>query len=163
MDASRFDSCSRALGEVRSRRGVTRLIAGLAVVGSASGLPWSEAAAKQHKHKHKQHKKTSRPSAPPASPPSPPPPPGPTCAGKLISDRCVLGCGNACVSHNGICANGFQDTSQLFCVPKATAYCVAYPTICTQDAGCAPTELCALTACGPGGADQGRCAPIFPA
>src|SRR5262245_27981793 len=94
MDAARFDALSRAFVAGHSRRGVTRLLGGLAIAGSLVGPGSTETQAK-HKHK-KKHKKCAQAGQPtnkkhkqccrglvvdgsgvcnPVSPPPPPPVP----------------------------------------------------------------------------------------
>jgi hypothetical protein len=61
MDADRFDDVLRSLTETRSRRGVARMIAGLAAAGPLGillGLADTEA---KKKHKKKKHKKKRKP------------------------------------------------------------------------------------------------------
>jgi hypothetical protein len=158
MEGLQFDSLARALSDVRSRRSLGRLVGALAVVGATSAVPLREATAgSKHDPKNK-HKKRRRKKSPQTVPSQP----GATCGGKLVSGRCVLDCGTTCQTKNGLCGVRYQDMNTLFCVPTVNSYCVEYPKICTQDAGCATTELCVKTICGPNQTDQGRCVPIFP-
>src|SRR5262245_28101031 len=59
MDAARFDALSRAFAVGHSRRGVTRLLGGLAIAGSLDGPRSTETLAK-HKHKRKHKKKCAQ-------------------------------------------------------------------------------------------------------
>src|SRR5262245_8462867 len=87
MDASRFDTLSRALARGHSRRGLAWLLGTFALAGPQVLLGMTEATAKKN-HKKKRRRR--------GSPPSPPPPPAPcipTCSGRVCGDD---GCGGTC-------------------------------------------------------------------
>jgi hypothetical protein len=67
MDDSQFDTISRVLISSHARRGLTRLLAGLAASGSLVLVGRPVATAKHKKHR-KKHRRTA---SPPISPPSP--------------------------------------------------------------------------------------------
>src|SRR5690242_7069246 len=104
MDESRFDAFSRAVAQTRSRRGLTRLLGGLAVGDPLGLLHRPETAAKGKKHK----KRKPSPAAPP-SPPSPPPCPAGQrlCRGtcSAVTHCCIDGdCADGKTCQQGTCA-----------------------------------------------------------
>jgi hypothetical protein len=128
MDGSQFDAFSRALSRDHSRRGLTRLLSGLALAGSVTWPAPMPTAAKRKKHKKRRG----------STVPPPSPPPGPTCTdgvkngretdvdcGGPTCPRCTDGktCQTANDCRSGTCTTGV-------CVP------------------CAPTLLCGSDAHG---------------
>jgi hypothetical protein len=90
MDGTQFDTLTRALVELRSRRGLGRLLGGLVVAGSLPRLGSAATTAKGKKAK-KKRKKKARPQPPVA------PPPAFSCQGQPDDTpcngdgRCLLG------------------------------------------------------------------------
>jgi hypothetical protein len=125
MDDSRFDTLVRSLTDVRSRRGLTRLLAGVAVSGPLAllGLAETEGKGKKGKKKKKKKKKRSTTS------------PGP-CAGKPNDSAC---------NGDGKCLNGV-------CNPKPT--CIGEGSSCAGlgNAACC-TKACEGGECD-GGSDS---------
>jgi hypothetical protein len=133
MDGSRFDAWSRTLVTAHSRRGLTRLLVGLAVGGPLAGLGRSETAAKPKRRKKKHQRPTSPP--PPVSPPPPPCPDGQRlCRGSCLS--LLVCCDNAdCLPAGGrTCQNG-----TCACPPdKPRDDCPGSNTVCQEC--CRPEE-----------------------
>ena len=101
MDDSRLDKLARALSEAHSRRGLTRLLSGLAVGGPLAALGVADSEGKPKKKK-KGKKKRSRGSSPVPPPPTPPTGCTGSCAGKACgADN---GCGTPC--QTGSCPTG---------------------------------------------------------
>jgi hypothetical protein len=138
MDVDRFDKFTRALTEERSRRGVARLLGGLAVGGSLGWLGFAEAMAKKKKKKKKRK-----------SPAPPPPPPPPFCTGQ---NRCVDEITLAPCHVSGSTTECFcwvaVGTGVPFCGQLAAASPVGSP--CSAQTGCGAGETCVdLSECGP--------------
>jgi hypothetical protein len=104
VDAERFDSLTRVLQSVRSRRSLTTFLGSIVASGSlAALLAEEESEAKRKKGGGKRggkRKKKTTPTTnpPPVSPPVSPPPTPPTCQSESLpefcpgADRCVPGC-----------------------------------------------------------------------
>jgi hypothetical protein len=127
VDDTRFDSLTRSLSDLRSRRGLTRLLIGIGLGGplALGGLDENEAKRKKRKPVHgegkkkkKKKKKTGRTPTATVPPPdssvvSPPPPPDP-CAGVVCPAvaRGTSGCvGGTCIITS--CDAGFRDCDGL--------------------------------------------------
>jgi hypothetical protein len=140
MDGSRFDAWSRALVTAHSRRGLIRLLSGLALGGSLALLGRVDTKAKHKKRK----KKRNGVSGPPPSPPSPP---GSTCGDTVHNcggPNCPR-CANGLPCHSAadcISARCFAGQCQA-CVPNGPAgQCgadVAGPCVCTSSGVCGST------------------------
>jgi hypothetical protein len=108
MDATRFDTFTRSLTEVRSRRGALAALLG----GTLGLLGLAETAAKKGKRKGKGNgkKKGRNPSPPP--PPPDPSAPSPTCTdGSMNGSETDVDCGGSCPR----CANGRRCGSRNDC------------------------------------------------
>ena len=94
MDADRFDTLVRSLRETQSRRGLTRLLGGLAIGAPLALLGLAETEAKRRKKKKK--KKKASGGTPVCTP---------QCAGCGGSNGCggTCGCGANQFCHTGIC------------------------------------------------------------
>ena len=137
MDGSRFDRLTRSLTEVRSRRGLTRLLSGVAFGGPLVLLSLAEAEAKRKKKKRKKRKKQGdghSGAAPDPGATAPPPPTSslppsclPNCAGKQCGDD---GCGGSC----GTCSGGSACANGACACPGGTELCAGTcRTLCTAD------------------------------
>jgi hypothetical protein len=152
MDAEHFDSLTRALQTVRSRRTLTAFLASLAAGGSLALRPADGIAVKRKKAGGKKggKKKKSAPSSPPNSPPPvspPPPPPPPSCTGAgaphfcQSAGVCVPGCPAGkvfdattckckCLEENTCCYCSCQGGTSFQCFPSGIASEAACRTAC---------------------------------
>ena len=134
MDETRFDTLARTLTQVRSRRGLTRLLTGLALGGPLALLGLADAGGKK-KNKKKSKKKKNKPPPPhqddlPPLPPNPCPARQRPCGGKCVAD-CLdpemefdaATCTCRCPSGQVECAVG--------CVPSCPAGQTMDPDTCT--------------------------------
>ena len=132
MDGSRFDNLSRAVVETRSRRGLTRLLAGLVLGGPLALRDLGETAAKKRK------KRKKRPSC------------TPQCSGKQCGPN---GCGGVC----GSCPFASQT-----CTAAGQCTCLSSqrtcPTgECVPKSGCCSGNECVNVNGEPGLCEAGTC------
>jgi hypothetical protein len=134
MDARDFDTVTRALAGVLTRRRVVGLLGGLGLSGLI-GHSGAEA-------KHKKKKKHKKPTSPPSPPASPPPQTGcvRTCNGKACGND---GCGGSCgtcqgnkTCQGGICA---CPGGEIECL---TNICVPQDAQCCTDGQCSNRQVC---------------------
>jgi hypothetical protein len=121
MDESRIDALSRSFSADSSRRGLTRILAGLSVVGSLSffGLSGAEAKRKKGKKSKKKKKRSQRP----------------TCTdGRLNGSESDIDCGGTCPRciDGKRCASGADCTSG-FCTGTCQR-CSTSSNDCNADA-----------------------------
>ena len=175
MESTTFDVLTQTFAIRHSRRGMTRLLGGLALGGPLALLGLSKAEAKCRKKcgpckRCKKGKCKPRPAGTVCAggtcqggacvPTTPPPPPLICPSGTFaLAGRCVPGCGEACTAKGGDCIQTF-DLVQ-FCYPRAITSCTAVPTTCTSHADCGAQEFCTLTACGPNDTIANRCMPFL--
>jgi hypothetical protein len=133
MDGSRFDALSRMVAAGSSRRGLMRLLGGLALVGPLTLVGQAETTAKRKKHK-KKHRRASPP--PPESSPPPPPPVAFCEVPGLPQDLCPSLC-----RGDGNC-----DLNCGVCIPT-----VEGPGLCMRGVSCATAQPCNTTADCPAG------------
>jgi hypothetical protein len=179
MDGSRFDAWSRAFADAHSRRGLTRLLAGLALGGAFALRERAETAAK-----HKRHKKRHRSGSPLSQPAPPAPPPGPTCRDKVQNGaetdvdcggpdcpRCLTG--QHCATHldcaTAICTQGVCHdclNEGLECGADFNGDCACDRGNCTSNVGrtvttcadCVAPWVCLLPDCYPPCGSSESCA-----
>jgi hypothetical protein len=99
MDARRFDALARSLSDLRSRRGLARLLGGLTLAGPLAAYGLSEAGGKGKKRK-KKHKKKCKPNQQKC---------GKTCipATSCCTDA-QCGVGGFCANETCTCFSGFR-------------------------------------------------------
>jgi hypothetical protein len=167
MDNEAFDSVARSLGTAgsgsTSRRGMTRLLGGLALGAPLAllGMPSvdaNEAKCKKKCGPCKRCKKGTCKAKPAGSacaggtcqggrcvPANDPPPPLVCPSGTFtIAGRCAPTCGPACAARGGACAVTIEGFT--YCAPNIAA-CTAVPQACGSHAGCGAQELCAGIGC----------------
>lgn len=133
MDPSSFDTVTRSLTVLPSRRDVLH---GLASAGlSLATLRLSDAgmAKKGHHKKQKKKPKPKPPSPPPSSPPPPPPPPPFNAFG-------CLDFGQPCQGDSTLCCSGICDPGTSTCVAHNSGICFPDTDTCTvgHDVPCNP-------------------------
>ena len=180
MENDAFDSLTRSLTASltgrTTRRGITRLLGGLALGGPLALLGLSEAEAKCKKpygpcQRCKKGKCKPKPAGTvctggtcqrgvciPAAAPAPPPSPLICPSGTFaVAGRCAPNCGQTCEAKAGVCATTVEGFP--YCAPKAS--CPAVPKTCDSHADCAVQEFCTQAGCGPNAELVTRCVPFL--
>ena len=182
MDHQAFDGLTRSLTASltgsTTRRGITRLLGGLALGGPLALLGLGEAGAtctkkcgpckrcKKGKCKGKKPDGTActggtcqRGVCIPAAVQAPPPPSPLICPSGTfaVAGRCAPNCGQTCEAKAGVCATTFEGFP--YCAPKAS--CPAVPKTCSSHADCAAQEFCTQAGCGPNAELVTRCVPFL--
>ena len=148
MKAQAFDGISKDLGQVSTRRSMTRLLGGVAALGTVGLVGRGEVDAK--KKKKKKNKQTP-----------PPPPPGdicPTGRTRLSNGTCATICAvpGQFVAGGCQCTAGPNTEGQNLLTPSvAVAQCSSLTQVCNSTAECPVGQMCLTTGCG--GANPKRC------